>query len=317
MKNRKGSYKKILLAPEFIDGHHAYLKENIDIILKNEGLNGVKQVTLYLLLFLRIKHQSNWAQKKIQIARRHELHNDSLLLNLIPTEFMLTEKEKRQLDGIYLEDFFLSFNLKGIPQAINRSLHAWANGLINLEVCYHIPSVRSLLKMQANGTRCVTLITSPDELNSLILNARDPLSFVIHDLAHADQFFGKMDLISAQIGFFHAMDKAYKLKSVKILLNENKAFKKDFEYAAADMNGHVLFLFKFLKSAYKRLNEWPEFKSFYELIEFWQMNDDEFLSAKKLNGPEFSSNDEKNLIHFFENKDIIKNEDTKHHLPAF
>ena len=50
-----------------------------------------------------------------------------------------------------------------------------------------IPTSFEVLEMQAADCRCASLITL--KLDDLILDERDPLSFLLHDLVHAYKMF--------------------------------------------------------------------------------------------------------------------------------
>ena len=66
MKNRHGSYKKVLIAEGLLGPHRDVLTKNIDIITKLQ-IDPFELCTLYILLFLRIRHPKNWLQKKADV----------------------------------------------------------------------------------------------------------------------------------------------------------------------------------------------------------------------------------------------------------
>ena len=59
-----------------------------------------------------------------------------------------------------------------------------------------IPSSRDVLEMQSNETRCASLITLG--IDDLILEERDPLSFLLHDLVHAYKMFCDQTLLKGK-----------------------------------------------------------------------------------------------------------------------
>lgn len=185
MKNRQGSYKKVLIAEGLLGPHRSTLIKNIDALMKAE-LSPFELCTLYILLFLRIRHSKNWLQKKKDFTPDPQAKK---ILDIIPLEFELNEWEKNKLQGISATELFLHFNLKGIPLAVNQTMVKWAEGKWNIALLTHIPSPRELLRMQVKNTRCITLTVKHDEIDQLVLSSRDPLSFVLHDLHHAEHFF--------------------------------------------------------------------------------------------------------------------------------
>lgn len=178
MKNRFGSYKKVLIPEGLLGPQRTNVTKNIDFLIK-QPLSHFELCTLYILLFLRIRHSKNWLQKK-QTYESNPL--DKKLLDIIPAEFNLTQWEKDKLQNVSALELFKFYNLKGIPQAVNRTMINWGLGLWKIELLTYIPTPREVLRMQVQNTRCITLTTAPDEIDKLVLSSRDPLSFVLHDL---------------------------------------------------------------------------------------------------------------------------------------
>lgn len=296
MKNRNGSYKKILIDSESLEAHGEFLRTNLEAI-KKLSLAPIDFTILYLLLFLRIKHPKNWLQKKSRKA--HELRADSLL-SLIPTSFNLNNWEIQKLKGISAVELFSLYSLKAIPDSINRTIINWHQGLWKLELLEYIPTPRQLLRLQVKNTRCITLITDPLQIDSMVLESRDPLSFMLHDLMHADQFFSKQESLIGQLGFYKLIYSIYDQPELKSLLSSNKNFKKEFEYITSDMNAYVIHLFKCLKSSIYRTESHEEF--FDLLLNLWDMNEEQKKSSHLLNSPSFNLENEMILKTFFERR---------------
>lgn len=304
MKNRDGSYKKILLDASMLLANGEILRTNIKE-LKTSALSSSLSkkdfTTLYMLLFLRIKHPKNWLQKKSEKKIQSSIGIN--LLSVIPESFQLNDWEKEKLKDITTYELFSLFNLKGIPLSINRTMMNWYEGSWKIEMLEYIPSSRELLRLQVKNTRCITLITAPDKCDKLVFETRDPLSFVLHDLMHADQFFNQNESLIGQLGFYKLIDLIYDQPLLKSLLKENEEFKREFEYVASDMNAYVIHLFKCLKSSIYRtdLNE----ELFNLLVSWWEMNEAEKAASFNLNTPQFSLSDEMILKSFFENNQEI------------
>lgn len=294
MKNRNGSYKKILLHPEHLVAKLPFLKQNVATLL-SLNLKEAELCTLYILLFLRIRHPRNWLQKKSQ---QKSILNLTPVLDLIPESFELTEWEKEKLKNLSSEDLFLNFNLKGIPLSVNRAMIEWLRGHWEIKLLNYVPLPHELLNLQVIKARCTTIITAPDELASLVLSARDPLSFVLHDLMHADQFFCQKDIIDGQLGFYELVNRIYERPEIKAAMKKDKHFKKEFDYVASDMNAYVIHLFKCLKSAVVKFDQ----KLFDLLLDWWQMSPLCLDASERLNTPAFTSADELLLKEFFESE---------------
>lgn len=304
MKNRSGSYKKLLIDLETLEANGQFLRTNLEI-LKNQNLSPLQFTTLYLLLFLRIKHPKNWIQKKSSKLTNATPNNmdEENLLSIIPESFSLNSWEKEKLNEVTAYSLFNQYNLKAIPESINRTMIQWMLGNWSIKMLEHIPSSRELLKLQVKNTRCITVITNLKKIDSLVLNSRDPLSFLLHDLMHADQFFSQAISQKGQLGFYKLIESIYDQPELCLLLKNNENFKKEFEYVASDMNAYVIHLFKCLKSSIYRPEKNEVF--FDKLLHWWHMNEDQISAANKLNSPLFSSLDEARLKEFFENNQEI------------
>jgi hypothetical protein len=301
MKSRSGSYKKILIDSEALKLHGEFLRTNIRT-LKNSNLTPQNFTTLYILLFLRIKHPKNWLQQNSKTLIQN--NSGTELLNLIPESFELNSWEIEKLRGLTVSTLFSSFHLKAIPQSINRTMLQWLDGLWNIEMLEHIPGPRELLRLQVKNTRCITVITDPLNVDSLVLESRDPLSFVLHDLMHAEQFFSQVESQKGQLGFYHLINSIYDQPQLRTLLKRDLEFKKEFEYVASDMNAYVIHLFKCLKSSIYRTDDHDAF--FQNLLIWWNFDESEKAASIRLNTPEFTDEDELILKKFFEeNQGII------------
>jgi hypothetical protein len=301
MKNRSGSYKKILLSPHELGEKFEYLKTNIEAI-KNLSLSDQDTTTLYILLYLRIKHPTNWLQIK---AQKCSAFAGKPLIDLIPKSFDLNPWERQKLNNICGHDLFAKFTLKSIPASINRTMVNWYLGDWNIIRLEHIPTSKELLKMQVGNARCITTIVDRDQIDKLIFGVRDPLSFVLHDIMHADQFFNQPESIAGQLGFYQCVYSLYKKPELKRLLKVDDQFKKEFEYVASDMNAYVIHLFKCFKSAVLRTDKGDLF--FKNVLNWWNMSADEISASLNLNTPNFAASEEECLKLFFESKRSFSN----------
>lgn len=292
MKNRNGSYKKVLFSIEHLTAHREELYACIDEVMTLK-LKDYDSLCLYILLFLRLRHPKNYLQPKSKLPKISE---QTLLLDIIPACFKLTDWEREKLKDQTTYSLFLNFNLKGIPAAINRSMVNWANGKWKIKLLNYIPSSLSLLKLQVQNQRCVTIITNKDDLDTLVLDARDPLSFVLHDLDHADHFFNHESILKGQLGFYAKVCEIYDHEVVQTGFRINPEFEKDFNYVVSDMNAYVIHLLKCFKASFTN----HQILGFPSLLEQWDMNESEVVAMNQLNSPHFNDQDEAILVRFFE-----------------
>jgi len=291
MKNRNGSYKKLLLTSETLESRRPYLALALTE-MKGLELSEADFTTLYILLYLRLRSPKNWLQRQ-QVSGSVPAKK---LLEIIPASFELTDWEKEKLKDVTGAQLFSDFTLKGIPQSVNRAMVNWYEGKWKIKMLDYIPSSRELLRLQVKNTRCITVMTEKENCAKIVLGTRDPLSFVLHDLMHADQFFSQDVSLKGQLGFYSLINSIYDKEETKTLLKKDSDFKKEFEYVASDMNAYVIHLFKCLKSSIARTDE-----SYFDKLQlWWQMSEEEKRSSQKLNTPDFNSEDEMVLKSFFE-----------------
>src|SRR6185312_474431 len=139
---------------------------------------------------------------------------------------------------------------RGLPLSVNRALLSWHVRLFPLHLCEHTPSTEEILAWQIKGERCVSCVTDEKDLSSYILGERDPLSFVLHDLIHADHFFRDPLMAQVQVGFSRLMFELSQLPVVQTLRQEDPIFCREFDYGATDMNSHGSHLLKYLKAVF-------------------------------------------------------------------
>lgn len=139
---------------------------------------------------------------------------------------------------------------RSLPDAALITLEKWQRGEINLQLLSHVPTPLEVLQAQARGERCVSALVTFDEILNFEQDGRDFLSFLIHDLVHAQHFFVDPESSRLQIRFACEM-----LPIVKSQAFENSPLKSEFEYLISDMNSHVIHLLKTLKSLCDRLGD--------------------------------------------------------------
>jgi len=132
--------------------------------------------------------------------------------------------------------YMASFLLRGISSKINRALKYWIDHPDCLLLTFKMPTAYEILCLQAQGRRVVTLFESAEDLSSYH-DGKDPLTFVVHDLVHADELFCQNDCYKEQVAFYQRVKSEIDAGKYAALLS-NEKFKIEFEYLIADMNSH-------------------------------------------------------------------------------
>jgi hypothetical protein len=148
-----------------------------------------------------------------------------------------------------------NYNLRGIPEVVNETILMWHQKILPLNLLFHIPKPIDVLMEQMKGERSVTMITSEIGLTKYVLEERDPLSFLIHDLQHAYKFFSHHESYKGQIGFYNFIFDLAKDEKLLKMMNADEQFKNEFEYAISDMNAYSLHLIKHMNNSFKEANK--------------------------------------------------------------
>lgn len=260
---RRGRYKKNLLqqdmCAEFASEFQPYSN-----FLKQEYLSGrIKApefVAEYVLHAIKILKPENWKGARIQKGE-------------IP---------------VHALEVLRQFSLRGIPLSVNRSLQMWHQGVYRLQLFFHVPETAKVLALQSSGIRCVTCLTEVSELSAYVLGERDPVSFTLHDLIHADHFLFHPEQRLVQIGFSRWMKDLWHNPQVQKAIASDSRFAAQFEYACADMNSHGAHLVKYLKAIFCQSG----LESFFHELGRGSPFSTAFQEAlEKLNSPSETSSD--------------------------
>ena len=142
---------------------------------------------------------------------------------------------------------FADRELWRVPRAVPSALCAWADGARPVDLLFCVPTPRELLRLQAHGRRCVSLLD--DSVSSA--PHEDGLAFAVHDLCHLEKFVDPAHH-TEQIGFFALLDHGLDHPRFAALqASLDAAWIDDRDHVLADMNGSAVFLFLVLKSKLK------------------------------------------------------------------
>ena len=149
--------------------------------------------------------------------------------------------------GARLIELLERYELRQTRRRVSIALIGWLRGAWNLTLGERVPSVREVLRMQARGTRPVTVIAEYPRLLQPVLDKSDAFAFICHDLEHAWQYFHDPDLHESQRRFAQQLDRAIEHGTFAPYLSD-PVFADKFDYLAADMNTHVAHSLQYLRA---------------------------------------------------------------------
>lgn len=126
-----------------------------------------------------------------------------------------------------------------------------------VKILDYIPTPMELLKMQADGFRCVTLLRSKNWFAHTFDHRRNLRDFIIHDLEHIWQMFENPELTTQQIQFSKKLYELIVDGQFDPLVNDPK-FSPEFNYIISDMNTHPAHTYATLKSLILRQKQQPQ-----------------------------------------------------------
>ncbi len=244
ISSRAGRFKKKLVSHDELQLESPKIEAGLAPIIelhRQKTITDAELAALYVILYLSVRFPGTWLG-----AKRPDLkipHDMQFPVKNIPLTF--EDNIKKRLPET-LGELFNQFALKSTPESVNRSILSWSAGNYPLILMFHIPQPAEVLAQQKMGNRCVTLMTTG--LDKFVLGERDPLSFTMHDLIHADHFYHDNHCYEGQISLYWFLDHCMKEGLFSELLG-NPDFKWELEYLISDMNAYAIHSLKCLKAA--------------------------------------------------------------------
>ena len=249
--SRQGRYRKQLFDPDAIAPFAKKLEnafQSLRAHLQNQTLSEAEFFGYSLLALLACRRPD-------AIQKSSSLKKLPLSQNIVPNSFplgdfiiLLQENNlpiiafDKFLPSLSLMEFLTQIRFRGIPFSAQQALMEWLKQNYPLQLFFHSPTVSEVFALQKNGGRCITFFTRAEELIRLH-HERDALSFSIHDLIHAHEFYSDPKRARQQIGFYHWMDSLIENPHLQRMLKSSPNFEARWEYLLADMNsycGHLL-----------------------------------------------------------------------------
>jgi hypothetical protein len=260
---KSGGYRPVLvdesnLSREALDLNESMTFIRVNYMDKNVFVCEQDIASFYLIVYLNQRYPNQMLENYSQIIGegREKLNIKSRKISELPICFK-NQKIKIKLDeDCTLFDLVNQYNLHSVPYSARHALANWyldTSKFSNLILFVNeIPSNESVLRLQSESKRCVSLICN--RIDRLVLNERDPLSFLLHDLVHAYKMFVNDYLFKGQIGFYNAILKIFDnnlllgKRFIEDLMSSDEMFSDEFNYLISDMNSHSKHLFYYFKA---------------------------------------------------------------------
>ena len=208
--------------------------------LLGKKINPCEATAIFLIHFYLIFHPNLFGSKRKSVSKVYSWKLENLNY--------FSDQEFTKFHPIQI---FTLYHLRSCPLRINEILIRWFESNLPILLSPQDPSPMEMLRYQAKGIRTITLpfLKASYEMK----NDRDPLSFILHDLFHADRFFLNSEIYEGQISFYNKIIPILKTNELSDMLN-NPEFKIDFNYLIADMNTHPEHQKKYLKAILQKHN---------------------------------------------------------------
>lgn len=302
-KKGKDKFKPHFCGKDFYLNHQNHFKL---ISSATHDFNSQHKVILFTLALCCLRRPLDWYAGQLSPLRQtHSTPADfqfSLFYLFRELGILWPAKLNPEISVL---DFLSTVKIKPIPEAAMSGLFHFFTGDYKLEVLSYEPNPNEVLEYQIQNKR---ILTFDDDTTTWIdkkYGERDVLSFILHDLIHAEHFLGDPQKRQSQIGFY---------KFTKLILDNNLVdqfllsteFNKQFCYLISDMNSHVVHLLKTLRAIIDQHNStqkdtvWPRIVL---LLTPKEANAQTLRDAlNRINTPLFSISDAEALLHFFQNE---------------
>ena len=207
---------------------------SLECVWRTGALSEPEVAALYLLISLEIRCPGTWL---VGPSPSH-LKFSTEGLKLKPW-LAVDDRMKQWLPpDTTVAEVLSRFSLRGVRLAAREVLLRWLNGEMKLKLTDKVPSPQQMLSLQALGSRWVSVIFNEAALSTAVHDERDALSFLLHDLGHAAQFFSQPDYQRGQIGFYRLLQAANKQSLLDAPARHDANWTARLNYLMADLNTH-------------------------------------------------------------------------------
>lgn len=254
--SRSGRYRKLLIQPSELMPFAKNL-EGLFNTLQQKRLKremGDAEFLSYGLLALLACRRDDAFQKNPGLTVRNNPQSQS---NMVFNDFLVLLQEhelptkafkKFSEIGCDIYEFLNRIRFRGIPDTARQALLQWLDKKYPLHLFLYIPTVNEVFNMQKWGGRCVTFFMQSSDITQLH-HERDVISFIVHDLIHANEFYANQIRAKQQIGFYQWLDEIKDFTEIQELTSRSTGFQERWDYLLSDMNSYCGHLLKTLHAA--------------------------------------------------------------------
>lgn len=298
----KDKFKPLFCGKDF------YLNHQIQFNLINSAtrhLSPKYKVILFTLTLCCLRRPHDWYAGRLTPPRQTDSTPDDFKFSLFHLFRELEILWPNKLDPkISVLDFLSTVKIKPIPEAAMSGLFHFFTGDYQLEVLSYEPNPTEVLYYQIQNKR---ILTFDDDTTTWIdkkYGERDVLSFILHDLIHAEHFLGDSQKRQSQIGFY---------KFTKLILDNNLVdefllsaeFNNQFCYLISDMNSHIIHLLKTLRAIIDQHNSFQNETVWHQITQLLPSQNANAQTLRdalnRINTPLFSISDAETLLDYFQN----------------
>lgn len=295
---KKDTYRPAFCDSQFYSSHLEHFKIIAEQI---KSLRLIEQVTVWVMACTGLRRPDSWFSgfQELKTPFHGTSSQNEFLISDLFKKINLTWPSKLETQ-IDLQTFCRTVRLSPLPQAAQNALYQFYMGQYPLEILCYEPEPLELLQLQIQGKRILTFNPDFSQWPYQKYGERDPLSFWLHDLIHAEHFFSDPQNRLGQIGVYRLLHEILSHKILDPILSNNE-FNKSFSYLMSDMNAHPLHLIKTLR-AYLKIHSGSDSERLWQaMIELPSLvNHPEIQRAlSQINLPTFTVNDAVLLTHFF------------------
>lgn len=256
--SRAGRYRKQLTPLSALEPIAQTLEQvfhKLDALRLQKKISDAEFLSMGLLILLACRRKDAFQKSGLSITANQNISIGSFTCNdfkefihtyELPVHSLITLLELSPQNEI--SSLIKAIRFRGVPESSRLALLHYLEGQYPLQLYFFIPTIEEVFSMQKQGRRCVTFFKTKNEILQLY-HGRDVVSFIIHDLMHAHEFYDNRKMAQQQIGFYHFLDKALHTSEITNLYESNKDFQTKLQYIMSDMNSYCGHLIKTLHAA--------------------------------------------------------------------
>lgn len=255
--SRAGGYRKQLITSDFLEPYinsvERFINNLIELQTENK-ISSAELVAISLITLLTCRRSDAFQKSNSEMVQTISTEKTSYSITDFKELLLHSDLPIQKLLSLFngtnhlsLTSFIKNYRFRGVPASAQLALIHWLEGRYPLTLFFYIPSAKNVFEMQKQGQRCITIFRKADSILRPHRD-RDIISFIIHDLMHAHEFYSIPKKAHHQIGFYQWLDKIIQTAEIKELLTQSEDFKNQLDYVMSDMNSYCGHLIKTLQA---------------------------------------------------------------------